>query len=409
MARAPQAQLGIVVVIPSHDEPDATATVQSLWACERPRCAVEVIVVFNASAADDDSVREQNSRGLRALEAWRSRHEDASFHVELLDYPRLDSRHAGVGVARKLGMDAALLRLLSVRNVDGVIACLDADCRVDPDYLTALEARFGAWPPIGACSIYFEHPLEGPSDAALYDAARRYELHLRYYRHGLRHARFPHAHYTIGSCMAVRAETYASHGGMNRRQAGEDFYFLDKLMATHSVAELTSTRVIPGVRESSRTPFGTGRALRGGMALSEPAWQTYSPAVFEDLAALVGVVDALWTDADRAAAIVASLPTGVVRYLESQDFLARHAEMIANTASRQAFEKRFFRWLNAFRALKLIHHLTRERYPRRPLVEACVTLLSWMSRKTFESGSWPTEEELLQHFRALDRRQTAAR
>ena len=40
---------------------------------------------------------------------------------------------------------------------------------------------------------------------------------------------YPDSIYTIGSAFAVRAEAYMKQGGMNRRQAGEDFYFLYKL------------------------------------------------------------------------------------------------------------------------------------------------------------------------------------
>lgn len=397
--------LGIVVVIPCHDEPDPVFTVESLRDCERPRCAVEVLVVVNASGADDDALRARNARGIRALEGWRDARADRdnpSFRLQVLDYPRLDPRHAGVGLARKLGMDAAVARLVAAGNARGVIACLDADCRVDPDYLTALEAHFARWPPADACSIYFEHPLEGPLDPALYRAAGGYELFLRYYRHGLRHARFPHDHYTVGSCMAVRCDAYARHGGMNRRQAGEDFYFLDKLMITGSVSELTTTRVVPGVRVSARTPFGTGRALGARLGEGGPARHAYAPEVFRDLGELIARVDDFWNDAHAVADVMASLPGGVVAFLNAQKFPARHAEMIANTASRGAFEKRFFRWLSAFRGLKLIHHLTRHVYPRRPLAEACLTLLSWQGEPLPRATAAP-EAELLALLRARDR------
>ena len=80
------------------------------------------------------------------------------------------------------------------------------------------------------CSIYFEHPLHGPLEPKVYEAIAAYELHLRYYVQALRYAAFPYAHHTIGSSMAVRADAYAKQGGMNKRQAGEDFYFLHKII-----------------------------------------------------------------------------------------------------------------------------------------------------------------------------------
>ena len=45
----PQADLGLVVVIPAKDEPDLLTSLASLLACDRPQRATEVIVVVNTS------------------------------------------------------------------------------------------------------------------------------------------------------------------------------------------------------------------------------------------------------------------------------------------------------------------------------------------------------------------------
>ena len=45
----------------------------------------------------------------------------------------------------------------------------------------------------------------------------------------MKFAGYPWAMYTVGSAFAVTAEAYVKRGGMNRRQAGEDFYFLQNL------------------------------------------------------------------------------------------------------------------------------------------------------------------------------------
>ena len=88
-----------------------------------------------------------------------------------------------------------------------------------------------------------------------------YELHLRYLNLFSRFTGFPYAYHTIGSCFGVRAETYASQGGMNKRKAGEDFYFLHKIIPLGEFREINNTCVIPSPRESDRVPFGTGAAI----------------------------------------------------------------------------------------------------------------------------------------------------
>lgn len=401
IAEPPHPALGMVVVIPCRDEPGVLTTLECLGRCRPPRGAVEVVLVFNASERDDERLRRRHRDTLARIHAWRRGNERERLRFHTIDRPRLPARHAGVGLARKIGMDEAVARFCAVDNPGGVIASLDADCLCDDDYLVALEDHFTRHGDTSACTVYFEHDLEGPLSESLYRGIARYELFLRYYRHGLAFAGFPYAHYTIGSCLAVRCEDYARHGGMNRRKAGEDFYFLNKMMAGGGVAELTTTRVMPGVRMSTRTPFGTGQALRGHVTGDPSSGLAYDPRVFRDIAALVRDVDRLahlplgvWRPGS-------SLPRPMSAYLRAAGVVERVAEIRRNSASPASFRKRFFRWFDGFRALKFIHHATRRAYPRRPLETACVTLLDWQGIGPGPDGDTRT---LLEYFRDRDRR-----
>ncbi len=395
-------ELGLVVVIPCHDEPDPVSTLQSLQRCARPRAAVEVLLVVNASENDDDALRARNRATIDAVRAWKAAHEEPRLRIRVRDYPSLPARHAGVGLARRLGMDEAHARLVAAGNARGIIASLDADCRCDENYLTALERHFQLHPDTRACSIYFEHDLDGPLAKELYRAVTRYELFVRYYRHGLQFAGFPHACYTVGSCMAVRGDAYARHGGMNRRKAGEDFYFLNKLMVVGGVSENNATRVVPGVRASTRTPFGTGRALHAHISNPDRPWLAYDARVFRDLAELIARVDGYYDVPPGAWRDHASLSRCMGDFLDTQDIVARHAEIRANSASRERFRKRFFQWLDAFRVLKFVHYATRHAYPRRPLEQACMSLLRWRGLRDGLSGA-TRADELLRYFRHRDR------
>jgi hypothetical protein len=398
--------LGIVVVIPCHDEADVVDTLESLWRAVRPRSAVELLLVVNGSEDDDHGVRARNADTVECVTAWGQRRGDRRLALRVLDFPDLPRKHAGVGLARKLGMDEAVMRFVHAHNPLGIIASLDADCRCDENYFEALEQHFHAHPDTRACSIYFEHDMDG-ADGALATAITEYELFLRYYRHGLRFAGMPFAKYTVGSSMAVRCDHYARHGGMNRRKAGEDFYFLNKLMAVGGVSELTATRVIPGLRPSLRTPFGTGRALARRLAEPRGPWMAYAPEVFRDLAGLGERVDGLYDVSPGDPRALAGLAQSMIAFLTECDFAARHVEMRANSASRAAFRKRFFRWFDGFRALKFIHHGSEHRYPRVPLEQACLTLLRWQGCAG-ELSAAAGCVDLLRYLRRRDRQGSAA-
>ena len=322
----PPADLGMVVVVPCFDEPDLVGALESLRACERPRCGMEVIVVVNSAADAPAEVKARN----------RMSAEQAREFAHVIHCPDLPPKHAGVVLARKIGMDEAL------RLSDGIIVNYDADCRCDSNYLTAIEQHFHKHPETPGCSIYFEHP-PGPADV--------YELHLRYYVQALRYAGHPCAFHTIGSCMAVRSQVYMEQGGMNKRKAGEDFYFLQKVIALGNYTDLLTTRVIPSARESHRVPFGTGKAvsdqLRGTPAL------TYPFEAFEDL-------KKFFDDVEHP-------PEAMTPFLETHNFLRKLEEIRNNTASADTFRDRFFRWFNGFIAMKYIHFSRDNLYGARPV------------------------------------------
>jgi hypothetical protein len=49
---------------------------------------------------------------------------------------------------------------------------------------------------------------------------------------------------------------------MNRRMAGEDFYFIQKLLPAGGFFNLNQTTVYPSPRSSARVPFGTGVTIQ---------------------------------------------------------------------------------------------------------------------------------------------------
>ena len=388
----PAAGLSLIVVIPCFNEPDLIRSLENLRRSERPDATHEVIVVVNSSADADASVIQENERTLCEARAWIEGQPEPRLKVHLIDARDLPPRHAGVGLARKIGMDEALRRLDDVGMVDaGVMLCFDADCSCAPNYLRAVDEHFRAHPMSTACSIYFEHPLEGELAPKIYEAIAAYELHLRYYVQALRYAGFPHAYHTIGSSMAVRAQAYMEQGGMNRRQAGEDFYFLHKLIPLGSFTELNSTAVYPSPRSSNRVPFGTGRAVSEW--LQQPETKTYPFKAFDDLRVFLRSVPLLRTKPGLQE------PESIRTFLDQQNFASAFEQIRGHTATSGAFTKRFFRWFDGFRAMKFVHHARDNFYGEEEVQVASATLLDRMGRL----GAAHSIRELLLTYRKVDR------
>jgi glycosyltransferase involved in cell wall biosynthesis len=393
----PASDLGLVVVIPCFNEPDLIGSLDSLWACDRPACGVEVIVVINASCDSSPESHAQNERTYREATQWISNHLDPKLAFYCLHFPTLPAKRAGVGLARKIGMDEAVGRLGEV-TTEGVVACYDADCRCDRNYLTAMAQHFHKHSRCPACSIYFEHPLEGPLEATVYEAAVSYELHLRYYVQALRFAGVPWAYHTVGSCLAVRADVYMAQGGMNQRQAGEDFYFLQKIIPLGGFLDLTETRVMPSPRPSDRVPFGTGRAVRTHR-MGE-TFTTYPLEVFLDLKRFLEQRPP-WRRAEESSKAHPWSPA-VQTFLQAQGFEEALQEMRENTSSDAAFGKRFFRWFNGFRVLKFVHHARDCFYGPRPVKTESARLLSLRMGPDNEATDL-SSRALLERYRQWDR------
>jgi hypothetical protein len=254
----------------------------------------------------------------------------------------MHEKHFGAGMARKAGMDIALSRLYSVGNINGIIISLDADSLVLPNYFNVIYDWFQDAEKTGA-TIYFEHPLDGNEfPPEVYKGIIKYELHLRYYLQAWRETGFSYAYHALGSAIAIRAYIYAIIGGMSRKQAGEDFYFLQKLIPLGFFGEINKTKVIPSPRPSDRVIFGTGAAIANHLKGTQSLNITYNYHAFADLKKLFALRSQLfdlklsdfelWTQ---------KLPALVQLFLHNTNFLTDLTSLKNNCATPDVFNKRF--------------------------------------------------------------------
>jgi len=397
----PSDDLGILVIIPCFDEPDLNRTLGSLAQCDPPGRDVEVLVVINGPEGMSETARQNNARVLHQVIDWASDSRawlPAWLRVFSLMHDDFPARHAGVGLARKIGMDEAVGRIARTRSADGVIVSLDADCEVGRNYLNEIKNEFSVHADCPGVSIYYEHPLRGSESNALAEAIIDYELHLRCYVAGQRVSRFPYAFHTVGSAMACRGASYAKQGGMNRRKGGEDFYFIQKLVALGGYRSLNSTTVYPAARRSNRVPFGTGPAIQSSLG-TDRALKTFSPEIFRELRVFCELV--LDESPDQMGKQAKKLPTALAEFLQQQSFSDRLVEIQNNVAGSANFRKRVFRWFNAFRFLKFAQFASREYHPKIPVREAAIAIAA--SAGIFDRYDLMSNREYLSIFRKLDR------
>lgn len=365
-----------IIVIPAYAE-DPHLSLDSLARCElsKPK---EIMVLWLINQAQGESHLEFHQAQAKALKGLELPNGLILKTMACLD---LNPKEAGVGLARKIGMDQAL-EAFAEQNYDGMIFCLDADCEVAPNYLElCLDLAEGKWQGL---SIYFEHRLN-ELDSAQKEAIINYELWLRYYRLALKWTNYPWHFHTVGSSMAVRASTYAKIGGMNRRKAGEDFYFLHKLMPQGNYAEISATTVYPSARVSKRVPFGTGRAIWEQEQGRKDFIITYNHLIFKQL-----------KDINESATL------GKEMLFKNQyfaDLLQRHPsyahsfEALERRSTKGNFLTNFWQWWDGFKVLRFVHD-AQAQLQDEPIENSCKMLF----------GTKGQGEELLMELRALDKK-----
>lgn len=382
----PRSDTGIIVVIPCYDDDFVFKTLQSLDSADKPQCSVEVIVVVNSAEDTSEVIVEKNKR----IYAELLQNGGLYSNFKLLPYIIEGVTHkiAGVGNARKIGMDEAVYRFASIENPRGIIFSLDSDCLVSKDYFIKIYERFCLSKDLpNACTLQFQHNFE----ETLYskqeiDACRRYEMYLRYFRLAQKVAGIPQCLHTIGSCFAVTAETYAKMGGMARRQAGEDFYFLQKLALQSKVSSVNEPIVFPAPSISERVPFGTGRSVK--KIIETGSCKVYNFGLFLLLKKFYSTISVLY-DGNT------SVPNEIIDFVGEQKFFIMVDECRKNTSDRNSFEKRMLTKFDVFFMIRFLNGFSESStYPPEDIEVAVM--------KLFDNYGYNTEGDLYRNIFSLD-------
>lgn len=257
------------IVVPVLRESELLAGLLDSLACaarEAERRVLAILVVnHRASASETDKADNRlvlNQYGGQNVVPGLSVSERGALTCAWIDKAspgrELEARD-GVGTARKIGCDIAVALKEAGRLLSDYGSTTDGDARVGADYFTggAIGRELGLGQKRTGFVHRFRHEVgDTPQDLPL----TLYEIYLRHYVLGLKAAGSPYAFHTVGSLIRFELSAYAQTRGFPKREAGEDFYLLDKLAKLGRVAEHSGVvKLVP--RPSDRVPFGTGAAM----------------------------------------------------------------------------------------------------------------------------------------------------
>ena len=381
---------GCIVVIPAFSEYDFLFdTLFSLSASATETLQkTQVIVVINNRISSTPEDIKNNTITLSLLESLIASDCYTPLSIAWIDACTAGnafSDREGVGLARRIGADHALHLLARHSAYDVPIVHLDADTVPAPGYLDAVVRFYASTVRWGGYAAY-QHPTDD-NDLELRGAMIAYENYMRYHELGLRFAGSPYAYPALGSIMSSTAYAYAAVGGMNRRCAGEDFYFMQQLRKTGSLSRIPAALVYPAGRSSVRTPFGTGRSISTSKTAPLPHAFLYHPECYQILRELLQLIkDSTTMNGKQLLDAAVIIHPELKRFLAQKRFRTHWDRITANHPASEARQAQFHVWFDGLRTIQLIHHLRNTSLPDIPATEAIQCVFSWYatSLKTAE-------------------------
>ena len=386
-----------VVVIPAYAEKEMLfSTLASI--AQNPLSSLEysfILCVINNKNNSPSVVINNNLQTIKYLEALVRKKPLRKFTADQKLYPLLltlsdaklkfgyidasskgyeiPQNAGGVGMARKIGMDMALRLLKKSSAPRNLILSLDADTLVQSNYLSAIKNYFTQR--VKTAIVAYEHqlPLNHEEQAAICC----YEIFLRYWVLGLKYSKSPWAFHSIGSTIITSTEAYVEVRGMNKREAGEDFYFLSKLAKIGEIGYIKETRVYPSARPSTRVPFGTGKRVQRFLSGKLQEYLLYDPQIFVIFADWLELMKNPYNYGEYEILMKAErIHPNLKTFLENCGFAAVWSKIRRNVKDEKTLARQFNDWFDGLKTLKLINYLSCEAYPQIDMFEALGRILS---------------------------------
>ncbi|MCK5759733.1 MAG: glycosyltransferase family 2 protein, partial [Candidatus Delongbacteria bacterium] len=181
----------------------------------------------------------------------------------------------GVGFARQI-----LFEAIDKQAADeDIVISLDADTRIPKDYILSVSKTFKKNKKALLLTNPYYHELSG--DESIDRAILRYEIYMRYYMLNLLKTNSPYSFTALGSAIAFKIAGYRKINGITPKEAGEDFYFVNRMKKAGNILIMNKEVVKPSPRESDRVPFGTGPAVIKGQKGNWDSYPFYDVQGFE--------------------------------------------------------------------------------------------------------------------------------
>lgn len=269
IATQPLSQCEVCVIIPVKDE--ALALTQTLTALANQTCLAgkpldlrcyEIILLANNCTDRSAAIARQ----------FASEHPQLNLHIAEINLP---PERAYIGYVRKLLMDEARDRLMSLGKERGIIASTDGDTCADPIWIAATMAEIERGVDAVGGRIITDrlsrHQLSRQAKTCFLQEVgyRSLVAQIEYYLDPDPYDPLPRHYQHYGASLAVTAQMYTKAGGIPPVRTPEDEAFYQALLRVNArFRHSPLVRVTTSARSSGRSPVGLANQLRKWTAMS---------------------------------------------------------------------------------------------------------------------------------------------
>ena len=308
-----------------------------------------VVIVINNSNKDSNKIKENNQKTYDGLQV-----KEYNFEFIIIDCFSqrcvLDSKIAGVGMARKIGLDYCLML---GANENSLLCSLDADTPIHNEYLNHIVSRFKKYK-FGACVVNFKHQTS--KDIIIENGIRKYKSILKNIAKQIDNSGSPYGYVSLGSTIICTIKSYVACGGMSKKKATEDFYFLQSL-AKHT--EIKKILAFPSSRNNQRVYLGTGFRMNEYKTNNQFKDLEYSKKSFKNLKDLIALVNSSWDNEFNVfyKKLIEASNNKIVDFLTDKKIKTVWNNMKKNAKNKNQFMLFFNQWFDALMIIQLLKKL----------------------------------------------------
>lgn len=311
-----------------------------------------VILVINNSIKDNKKIVNNNYRTHQLINNQQYKYEKLVIDC----YSKgneLEEKQAGVGSARKIGMDYAV----QFSAPQSLFCSLDADTLISKQYLNTVVEKFKKHK-MHACVVNFNH--QNSQNNFIEKAIRIYEKKIKIIANKIKNSGSPYGYVSMGSAMVCTASAYISVGGMSKRKATEDFYFLQALAKYSAIYQINNVLVYPSSRCEQRVHLGTGYRLNEFKINKRFSNLDYSPRAYKNLKQLIAISKKMWGQDYNLVydKIQSTSDKETIDFLVKNNFESVWKKFCIETQNKIQFILFFNQWFDALKTIKFLKKLS---------------------------------------------------